>query len=194
MREKWRLYQNYIIIAILSFVSVVILPLFGSQVGVGFILPDTTAGWVVYFVTKSAIVAINVLIFDQFMRQAKVNVRDNELYIKAEALLLYANDDEELLPTTELIAKMYRSKIVSTIIFSILGVFGFTQAILTFDYVQMLSYTITIVIALVFGWVSMNQAEEIWTVHHYKWALKTKKTDEEAQKNDNARRSPVQES
>jgi hypothetical protein len=167
--------------------------MFGSQVGVGFVLPNTAAGWIVYFVTKSAIVAINVLIFDQFMRQAKVNVRDNELYLKAEAMLLDAHEDEKLLPTSELIAKMYRSKIVSTIIFSILGVFGFTQAILTFDYVQMLSYTITIVIALVFGWVSMNQAEEIWTVHHYKWALK-KKTEEEANKDDDARRIPVQES
>lgn len=185
-REKWRLYQNYIIIAILSLVSVVILPMFGSQVGVGFVLPDTAAGWVVYCVTKAAIVAINVLIFDQFMRQAKVNVRDNELYVKAEELLLNSPEDEELQPTNELISKMYRSKILSTIIFSILGVFGFTQAILTFDYVQMLSYTITIVIALVFGWVSMNQAEEIWTVHHYKWALNKKKTEEEATKIDNS--------
>ena len=176
MKSSWRLYQNYIIIAILSFVSVVILPMFGSAIGLSFIIPNTTAGWIVYIGTKVAIILINVLIFDQFMRQAKVNVKDNELFIKAEEILRNIDDpEEEIIATNILIARMYRSKVISTIIFTILGVFGFTQAILTFDYVQMLSYALTVFIGLVFGWVAMNQAEDIWTTSHYKWALKVKR-------------------
>jgi uncharacterized membrane protein len=74
---------------------------------------------------------------------------------------------------------MYRNKIISTVIMTILGVFGITQAILTFDYIQMLSYAFTIIMGLIFGWVSMNQAEEIWTIDHYKWALKVQREQQE---------------
>jgi hypothetical protein len=33
-------------------------------VGLGFILPNTTAGWIIYVATKSCVVLINILIFD----------------------------------------------------------------------------------------------------------------------------------
>lgn len=61
---------------------------------------------------------------------------------------------------------------ISTVTFSILGVFGFTNAILTFDWVSMLSYLFTIILGLVFGVISMGETEEIWTENHYRYAKK----------------------
>ena len=172
--KNWRQYQNYIIIGLLSALSIFFLPMLGSSIGLGFILPNTPAGWIVYVATKLCIVVINIMIFDQFVKQAKVNVRDNPKFIEAENILLTESKsgEEEIMPASFYLNKMYRSKVITTVIFSILGVFGFTNAILTFDVVSMLSYLFTIGMGIIFGWVAMNNAEEIWTVNHYKYAKK----------------------
>lgn len=62
--KNWRDYQNYIIIGVLSALAVFFLPMLGTEIGLGFVLPNTTAGWIVYTITKLAIVIINILIFD----------------------------------------------------------------------------------------------------------------------------------
>ena len=168
-------YRNYIIIGILSALAVFFLPMLGSTAGLAFMLPNTAAGWIVYIITKVCIVAINVMIFDQFMKRAKINVKDNEYFKWAEAILFENGDEEEALPAQIYISKMYRSKVTTTVVFTILGVFGFTNAVLTFDWISMLSYTFTIVMALVFGWISMGEAEIIWIERHYKYAKRVEK-------------------
>ena len=171
-KQQWRIYQNYIIIGLLSAISVFFLPMLGSSVGMGFILPNTIAGWVVYLTTKICIIIINILIFDQFIKQAKVNIKDDPKYLAAEEILLIDIDDkeQEIIPTKLRISRMYRNKMITTILFTILGVFGFTNAILTFDWVQMLSYTFTIGFGVVSGWITMNEAEIIWTEDHLRYA------------------------
>jgi hypothetical protein len=109
------------------------------------------------------------------MKRAKINVKDNEYFKWAESILFENGDEEEALPAQIYISKMYRSKVTTTVVFTILGVFGFTNAVLTFDWVSMLSYTFTIVMALVFGWISMGEAEIIWIERHYKYAKRVEK-------------------
>lgn len=168
--------RNYIIIAILSLAAVFFLPFLGTSIGLGFVIPNTAAGWVVYIITKLCIVIINLLIFDQFMKRAKVNAATSPYFQEAEQILrTHTPDDEPVLPAATYIRSMYRSKMVSTAIFTILGVFGFTNAILTFDLVAMMSYVFTIVIGLVFGWISMTEAEVIWIEKHYKYAKQVEK-------------------
>ena len=76
MKAKQNIY--YIIIAIISFISVAFLPMVGSTIGLEWNLPDTTVGWIVWAVTRLVISIINVLLFYSFMEQAKLNVKDNE--------------------------------------------------------------------------------------------------------------------
>lgn len=171
-------YRNYIIIGILSSIAVFFLPMLGSTAGIGFNIPDTIAGWTVYIITKLCIILINILIFDQFMKRAKINVKDNKYFKEAEEILIEKDEEVEALPAEFYIKKMYRNKITTTIIFTILGVFGFTNAILTFDWVSMLSYTFTIVMGLMFGWIAMSEAEVIWIEKHYKYAKKIEKEKE----------------
>lgn len=180
LKHQWRFYQNYLIIGLLSMLSVFVLPMLGSALGIGLTVPNTFAGWVVYLATKACIVTINILIFDQFVKQAKVNVRDNEYFQEAERILMqYKATEEAILPAQTYIRKMYRKKGTTTAIFTILGVFGLTNAILTFDWVSMLSYSFTIIMGLIFGWISMNQAEEIWIEKHYKYAKKVERDAKE---------------
>lgn len=179
-------YRNYIIIGILSVIAVFFLPMLGSSVGLQWNIPNTTAGWVVYIITKLCIVIINILIFDQFMKRAKINVQDNQYFKKAEEILFNTDnkEEEEPLPAEFYIKKMYKSKMTTTVIFTILGVFGFTNAVLTFDWVSMLSYIFTIIMALVFGWISMSEAEQIWIEKHYKYAKKVERDKKKELNND----------
>lgn len=166
-------YRNYFIIGILATMAVFFLPMLGTTAALQFVLPNTVAGWIVYVSTKLCIVVINLLIYDQFMKRAKINVKDDPMFLEAERILAgYFNEEEDILPASYYISKMYRSKMTSTAIFTILGVFGFTNAILTFDWVSMLSYTFTIIMALTFGWISMGEAELVWIERHYKYAKK----------------------
>ena len=179
MKQNWRIYQNYIIIAILSLISVFFLPMLGSTLGIGFNIPNTAAGWIVWVLTKMCIVIVNILIFDQFVKQAKVNVRDNEQFKKAEEILNNVEKKaEDVKPAKEYISALYRKKGITLAITTVLSIFGLTNAILSFDWVSMLTYIFTIVMALIFGWITMNEAEEIWTDKHYKYALKIQKEKE----------------
>ena len=193
-KKQWRLYQNYAIIAILSLLTVFFMPMLGSSVGLGLNLPNTFAGWIIYLTTKICVVIINILIFDQFVKQGKVNVKDDPKYIEAENILLLEEHKEEpILPANVLLKKMYRSKMTTTAIFTVFGVFGFTNALLTFDWVSMISYIFTITMGLIFGWIAMNKAEEIWTDKHYKYAKKIEKERElEAKKAEEELEAEVQ--
>lgn len=169
MKKEWRIYQNYAIIALLSFVSVFFLPMLGSSVGLELNIPTTAVGWVVYIITKLCIVVINMLMLDQFIKQAKVNVRDNERFTKADEYFNKSDEiEEEILPPKQFLSHLYRNKMVSCLIMSILGVFGLSQAILTFDWVSMLTYLFTIIMGLIFGWISMNRVEDYWVNDYYK--------------------------
>ena len=170
-KEKWRLYQNYIIIGILSFLSVFFLPLLGTEVGLGFKVPNTWAGWLVWAITKLCVVTINILLLDQFIKQAKVNIKDNQRFKEADDYYtLNSNDgEEEYLPAPkEYISKLYKNKGITTTVTSALSVFGLTSAILTFDWVSMLTYLFTIVFGIIFGWMTMNNVEEYWTDTYYR--------------------------
>lgn len=181
-KENWRLYQNYIIIGVLSLISVFFLPMLGTEVGIGFKVPNTAAGWVVWSLTKLCIVAINIMLLDQFIKQAKVNVKDDEHFIEANEYYYSKTEDEEYLPAPkEYISSLYRKKGITTTITSALSVFGLTSAILSFDWISMLTYLFTIVFGLVFGWITMNNVEDYWTDTYYR-RYKRDKAQEQAKK------------
>ena len=183
MKEKFKLYQGYFIIGILSLICIFFLPMLGSEVGLVFAFPTTAAGWLIWSVSKIAVILINLLLFDQFVRQAKINVKDNEQFMKAQEIFNnLSTPEEEYLPTpTEFFSRLYRNKGTKSFITSALSVVAFSNAILTFNWVTMLTYLFTIITGIIFGWITMISVEDYWTDTYYKLALKTQR-EQEAQK------------
>ena len=177
MKEKLKLYQGYFIIFILSLISIFFLPMLGSTVGLAFALPTTAAGWVVWIVSKLAVIMINMLLFDQFVKQAKINIKDNPNYIAACRIFdeLSPLSEEELLEPAEYFSKLYRSKGTKVMLTSALSVVALSNAILTFNWVSMLTYLFTVVTGLVYGWITMATVEDYWTEDYYKLALRKQK-------------------
>lgn len=176
MKAKQNIY--YIVIAIISFITVAFLPMVGSTVGLQWNLPNTTVGWIVWAVTRLVISIINVLLFYSFMEQAKLNVKDNERYKEANEILLRSKKKEhEPKSPGKWQAEQYGKKATKIFLGSAMSVVAFGQAILSYDWISMLSYIFTLAMGLIFGVMQMKKAETYWTTEYYAYALKKQESE-----------------
>ena len=180
-RDKAKQNMYYILIGIISFISVAFLPMVGSTVGLAWKLPDTPTGWVVWAISRLIIATINVLIFYSFMEQAKLNVAKDPHYIEATEILLKAKKaDHTPRSPQKWQALQYGKRGTKIFISSAMSVVALGQAILSFDWVSMLAFIFTIAMGIVFGVLQMKKAEAYWTDEFYRYALMIK--EEEAKK------------
>lgn len=144
----------------------------GSTVGLEWNIPDTVVGWIVWVGSKLIVSTLNVLIFHCFMCQAKINIKDNENYKKAREILTDVNL-KEIKPRSpgKWNAEQYGKKGVTIFITSSMAVVALTQAVMTFDYISMLTYLFTIIMGLICGILQMRTAEEYWTREYYEYAV-----------------------
>ena len=183
MLSKVTQYIYYFIIGIVSFIALVFLPMIGSEVGLGWNIPDTTIGWIVWVVVKIIVAAINILIFYSFMQQAKVNVRENENY-KEALRILGKLEMKEYIPRNprKWNAQQYLTKGFTIFLTSVLATVALTQAVLTFDWMSMLTYLFTIIMGLIFGVLQMKSAEDYWTDEFYRYALNVQEQTNKGEK------------
>ena len=172
----------YIIIAVISFISVVFLPMLGSTLGLGWKLPDTTAGWVVWGASRAIVATINVLLFHSFMEQAKLNIKDDEHYKEARDILVKVKKKEHKPKSpAQWNAAQYGKKGVSIFLASAMSVVAIGQAVLSYDWSTALAYLFTLGMGIIFGIMQMKKAENYWTTEYYEYALMKKHMEEEQQ-------------
>lgn len=182
VRQSLRQGMYYIIIAVISLISVVFLPMVGSTIGLGWKLPDTTAGWVVWGASRAIVATINVLLFHSFMEQAKLNVKDNEHYKEAQDILMKVKRKEHKPKSpAQWNAAQYGKKGVSIFLASAMSVVAIGQAVLSYDWATALAYLFTLGMGLIFGIMQMKKAESYWTTEYYEYALMKKSMEEEQQ-------------
>ena len=182
--SKWKQQQYYIIIGIISLVSLFFLPMIGSEVGLEWKVPTTVVGWIVYVLSKLMVAGLNILIFHCFVLQAKINIRNDENYLEACKILdkISPSDTDKIRSPGEYYKEIYGTKGVTIFVTSALSAIGLTQAVLTFDWISMLTYFFTVLMGLIFGVLQMNQTELFWTEEYLKYARKVKEDLEEAQR------------
>lgn len=175
--HKLRDYKHYCIAAAASLFAVFLLPMIGSVGIPGWNLPTTFVGWVVWIITKLLVAGLNMILFHSFMEQGEVNIKDNPYYIEANEILMryglilaHEPRDPDTWKHTE-----YKHKGIMVAITSLLGAIGLTQAILTFNWLDMLSYMITVAIGIMFGILQMDKAETYWTTEYWQYAKKVER-------------------
>ena len=87
LREWMHRSTYYIVIAVLSILTLCVFPFLGSSISASIQFPTTKSGWIIWGVTKGAICLINMIIFYSFMKQGKLNIKDNPTYIEALTIL-----------------------------------------------------------------------------------------------------------
>lgn len=171
--EKIRAYLYYILVGVLSLIMLVFMPMLGSATGLQWVLPTTTAGWVVYGICKLCSAAFNISLFHCFNKQGKLNILKHEKYLEARELLKKANGSNYKKARSPHLyhRDIYGKKGISIFIVTLLGTVGLSQAILSFDIKEFLVQAIALLIGIIMGILQMKDTESYWTEEYYEYAV-----------------------
>lgn len=174
--NKWSQYMYYAIIAVLSVIMLVFLPMLGTEIGLQWEVPDTKAGWIVWVLAKLSSAGFNVMIFHCFNLQGLQNIKKNPDYIAAREILVSTKGkltDDPRSPA-QYNRDIYLKKGISIFLTTLLGAIGLGQAILTFDPLQFIIQLVSLAVGLIFGFLQMRATEEYYTQEYFDYAKKVK--------------------
>lgn len=164
-KKRFKDLSGYFLVGIVSLLSVVVVPLLGTDFGTTIVIPNTWGGLAIWLCTRFTVVVVNLLIFDAFIKQAKINVKDDERYKSAVLKLNTIKEEAGIVPRSpeKFNKQQWRKKGTSLGISSILSSFLLTECIVNFDLTNFLTYLFTIGGAVAFGYLTMINNEDYWT-------------------------------
>lgn len=176
LREKFSLNFYYCLIFLLSLLVMTVAPMFtpnaNTDLGITAIFPHSVIGWAIYVCTKVFVAVVNLLLFHCFVKQAKLNIKDNEKYIAACKIYeMYHPKEYNPRGPKQYFGQLYRKKGIMIFLTSMLSAVVLTNAILSFDVTAFVTYCMTIVMGLVFGILKMKEVETYWTGEFYDAAM-----------------------
>ena len=179
LREKLSLNFYYCLIFILSLLVMTVAPMFtpsaNTDLGIAAIFPHTPIGWAIYVCTKLFVGVVNLLLFHCFVKQAKINIKDNEKYIEACKIYeMYHPKEYNPRSPKEYFGQLYRRKGIMIFLTTVLSSIVLINAILTFDLTAFVTYSITILMGIIFGILKMKEVEAYWIGEFYDSAMKLK--------------------
>lgn len=167
-------YINYIVIGVISLAVVTFLPMIGSSAGLGFTVPDTVAGWIVWSVVRVIMSFCNVFIFHCFIMQGKKTAKATKKWQEAhnKLVMVYSKGNNKKAPRSpqKWNAIQYGKKGTTIFLTTALACFAITQAILTFDWISLITYCISILMGILFGIMQMNNTVDYYTVEFCEYA------------------------
>lgn len=177
--EDFKKYQWYIVVALVSFVSLFFLPMLGSEVGLEWKAPTTAAGWALYVIQNIIVATISMVIFHCFILQGEKNIEEDPGYIRARDVLKkkVEKEDQPRSPG-KWKAQTYGLKGSLVSMFCVASLVGLSNAILVFDWVAMLVYLFTIIMSIVFGVIQMHSTEKYYTEEFVRYADKYQRESE----------------
>lgn len=179
IRTKLNLNFYYVLIFLLSLMVMTVAPMFSPNVntdlGVAAIFPHSPVGWAIYICTKLFVGVVNLLLFHCFVKQAKINIKDNEKFIEACKIYeMYHPREYNPRSPKQYFGQLYRKKGIMIFLTSILSAVVLTNAILAFDLTSFVTYCMTILMGLIFGVLKMKEVEAYWTGEFYDSAMRLK--------------------
>ena len=172
-KQRAKMHIYYILIFVLSMVAMFILPFFQSTISGEFIFPDTWWGWVMFITPKVLTSILNIMIFYSFMQQAKLNVRGEEHFVKANEILGKIKSSTYVPQSpTKWQRAQYTKKGATLFLTTAVTLFTIGEMILTFNWTTFISHIVTIISGIVFGFMQMMTAEDYWTGEYYDYAIR----------------------
>lgn len=170
--KNWGQYLYYILCGIICLVVLIFVPMLASPgITLAMLFPTTTAGWIVWGISKGATIGLNLMILHCLVQQGKVNIKDDPRYLEARDMMMRVEKKEEIpLSPAQHYARVYGKKMTTLSITTLLSLIGFGSAIIVFSVATFLAQLISIVIAVSFGLFQMKQEEEWWVVDYFRYA------------------------
>ena len=172
----------YILVALLSTTALIVFPMLdSSSLTFKDAFPHTPTGWTLWCIERILIVVMNLLILTLFVKQARVNVRDDENFKKAnEILASFKPKQYKPISPAQHYSKLYARKGVTLAITTLASLIAIGDAIINYNYLLLIATAVTILLAIVFGIVSMKDTELYLSTDYLTWAESIKKEKEEA--------------
>lgn len=165
----------FIIIVLVSLISVVVPPLFmgclSSDIGLAF--PKTIESWILWGIMNASIAICNISILVLFKLQARKNSSSNKNFIEANEILHRRSGRKEVLiprSPAKMNAEDYSKKILAILITTFTSSITLTSLILSFDWMTLLACLISIIITLCVSWITMIRNEEYWCEEYLLYA------------------------
>lgn len=191
--QKLKDVSLYIVIGIICILVVFLVPLLSGclkgDISINF--PTNLEGWILYWSINGGTTAGNISLFVLFKNQAKINVKNDPNFKRANEILNKHRDEKEFIPRSprQMNTKEYASKISCIVIFSVMSFITISSLVISFDFITFISCLTSTTVALIFGWVTLIKNEEYWTdeyLEYAKWFEKNKmKETSEGEPNDN---------
>ena len=176
LKEKLSLNFYYCLIFLLSLVVMTVAPMFSpainTDLGIAAVFPHSPIGWAIYVCTKLFVGIVNLLLFHCFVKQARINIKDNARYIEACKIYeMYHPREYNPRGPKQYFGQLYRKKGIMIFATSILSAVVLTNAILAFDLTAFVTYCMTILMGIIFGILKMKEVENYWTGEFYDAAM-----------------------
>lgn len=175
-REFLKQFGYYFLIAILSLISLILIPFVSGGINGGdFALnfPKTAQGWFIYWLLKGSTTVLNLVIFGLFRSQAKINSLKHPKYIQATMILNknYAQAVGKPRSPKRMLAVTWTSKSIKVIVTTMISSIVVSALALNFDVMSFLSVITSVLSTLVMSYVAMRKDEMYWTEEYYQYAL-----------------------
>ena len=170
--QKWKLYQFYVIAAIVSLVMLIFVPMIGSDFSLTWNFPTSAAGWIVYIVNKLLAAGLNLVIFHCFVCQAKTNSLEHPNYKEACKIMEMLEETKEYIPKSpkQYFGEVYGKKGVALVLTTLVAALTLSQAVLSFDITVLITHFFTLLGGLICGIFQMNQVELFWQEEFLRYA------------------------
>ena len=172
----------YILVALLSITALIVFPMLdSSSLTFKDAFPHTPTGWTLWCIERILIVVMNLLILTLFVKQARANVKDNENFKKAnEILASFKPKQYKPISPAQYYSKLYARKGITLAIATLASLIAIGDAVINYNYLLLIATAVTILLAIVFGIVSMKDTELYLSTDYLTWAESIKKEKEEA--------------
>ena len=162
----------YILTALLSIVSIIVFPMLdNSNLTFKDTFPTTATGWTLWIIERVLIIVMNLLILNNFVLQARRNIKDNDNYIQANKILdKYKPKGYKPQSPSQYMSRMYLKKGGSLTITAAASLITIGEAAVNYNYLLLIATVVTIVFAIVFGVVAMHNTEMYWTTEYLDYA------------------------
>ena len=178
LREEFKSKINFFVIGLISFVAIAAIPFLSTafehgddQQVIQQAFPDSAIGWIVWAIFRSLVVVINISILVAFVNQGRINVSKSEIFIESMKkwieVQVYKGKQKKkrkrvYLTPKQHYASVFTKKGVSLAITSFASCFTITFMILHWDLATFIMITITVLFAVVFGFLQMQKEEFYW--------------------------------
>ena len=196
LKEKLSLNFYYCLIFLLSLVVMTVAPMFSpavnSELGIAAAFPHSPIGWAIYVCTKLFVGIVSLLLFHCFVKQARINIKDNARYIAACRIYeMYHPREYNPRGPKQYFGQLYRKKGIMIFATSILSAVVLTNAILAFDLTAFVTYCMTILMGIIFGILKMKEVESYWTGEFYDAAMVLQRKYQEQESMENKANSSI---